>query len=190
MAFKLECAQCGRDLEGWNCVPYTETRYCPYCGKKITEEARAELYRKTTDAEMSDMIKDHVLDLLSCAENEDGTYDSSMLRPDELAERAWEAENIDGVVFYSNYAADLFVRRHEEWVGTAVDYLEDMVGDGSYSKMRCECVDRFLVAAFIAATEHYLYGQIGIDRNGGEMTDGQVDALKERMNATDYDGGF
>jgi hypothetical protein len=132
--------------------------------------------------EIEDMIKERVLDALD-------NYDSNSA--EELAYKVWESENCDGVVFYSNYLADKFVMRHSDWVDSALEYLEGEMGeDGHYMKTKAECNDRFLVAAFIEATERFLYEDCGIDRDEGELSEERVSEIKEVVNSTSYSGEF
>jgi hypothetical protein len=142
------------------------------------------LHRKTTIEEISDMIREHLLDMLS-------ERDGMDVSADELGNLAWECENCDGVVFYSNYRADQFVMRHMDWVDAALDYIGDNFGDADhYAKMRAGCNDRFLVAAFIYATEHYVFDQLGIDRDEGDLTKKRIKEIKRLIQTTSYDGDF
>jgi hypothetical protein len=104
---------------------------------------------------------------------------------------AWERENVNGVIFYLNYTAERFAIRHSEWVDNALTYLIAEFGsDSKCIQDRVECVDRFLVPAFILATRHYLYSQLGIDANEGSLTEERRDELKHLVKATRYDGNF
>jgi hypothetical protein len=157
-------------------------RHCPRCGRKLLKDQIEDLWSKCTDGEIAGMIENRVLCILE--EDDD-------LVADELGYKAWEAENVDGVMFYSNYAADQFVMRHSSWVDDAVVAVSDAHGDNDcYLKMRAECNDRFLVAAFIQATEHYLYFQLEIDYNEGALTAERRKELQERIKEVHYDGGF
>jgi len=77
------------------------------------------------------------------------------------------------------------------WVDDALAYACDNYGDaGRYVDMLTTCKDRFLVVAFIAATEHYLYGQLGIDPNEGKMTKKRIKEIARMVKDTEYDGRF
>jgi predicted nucleic acid-binding Zn-ribbon protein len=180
----LKCRKCGNDLEQWNAGQYLWIKYCPQCGTKLLKKQSEALHRKTTIEEISDMIREHLLDLLS-------DIDGMDVSADDLGNLAWERENYDGVVFYSNYRANRFVTRHLDWVDGALDHIGDCVGEVEfYAKMRAECNDRFLVAAFIYATEHYVFNQLGIGWDEGALTKKRIKEIKRLIKATDYDGGW
>jgi hypothetical protein len=142
------------------------------------------LYRKTTVDEISDMIRGHLLDMLSGKSGMD-------VSADELADLAWEREWYDGSVFYSSHKADQFVMRHLDWVDRAVEHITDNFWDMDHLvKMKAGGNDRFLVAAFMAATECYVYDQLGIDRDEGDLTKTRIKEIKKRINAIEYDGGW
>jgi DNA-directed RNA polymerase subunit RPC12/RpoP len=184
MSAEIECRKCGNDLEQWNTGRYLWIKYCPYCGTKLLKKQSEALHRKTTVEEISDMIRGRVLDMLSGLDGMDVDVDG-------LGHLAWESEDCDGVVFYSNYQADLFVVRHMDWVDEALDCLGDRFGDVErYVKVKAECNDRFLVAAFILATEHFLYDQLGIDCDEGKLTEGRIAEIKRLVKTTSYDGEF
>jgi hypothetical protein len=110
---------------------------------------------------------------------------------DELGNLAWECENCNGVVFCSNYQADQFVTRHMNWVDEALEYACDNFGDAEYyTKMKAGCNDRFLVVAFIYATEHYVFDQLGIGRDEGDLTKKRIKEIKRLVKTTSYDGGW
>jgi hypothetical protein len=88
---------------------------------------------------------------------------------------------------YDNYEAENFEKRHAEWVNEAVEFLGEKF---EVAKMKAECVDKFLVAAFLYATEHYVYGQLGVDRDEGNLNRSRVRELKRLVKATVYDGEF
>ena len=174
----IECRKCGSDLENWNCGERTRINYCPNCGAKLRKKQRDALCRKTTDEEIDDRVRGNLLDM----------FDSYVgdLHADGLAERAWESENCDGVVFYSNYEADRFAMRHAEWVDGALEYICDVLGDdGCYIRMKSECNDRFLVAAFIEATRKYLYDQLCIE-DAGVLSGKRVREIKNLVKETPY----
>jgi hypothetical protein len=56
--------------------------------------------------------------------------------------------------------------------------------------MKAECNDKFLVCAFIEATEHYLYSQLEIDNNEGELTAKRRKEIRALIKETRYDGEF
>jgi hypothetical protein len=157
-------------------------KYCPACGRKLHKVTAEELWRLCTDDEIADMIEEHVLDMLDNYEDIDAG---------EMAYTAWESENIDGVVFYLNYKADNFAIRHREWVNGAFMSLVDSFGsDGKYAEMMVDCMDRFLVAAFIIATEYYLYQQLELDNNEGRLSPERREEIRSLVKETRYDGGF
>jgi DNA-directed RNA polymerase subunit RPC12/RpoP len=184
MSAEIECRKCGNDLEQWNNERDLWINYCPYCGTRLLKKQSETLHRKTTVEEVSDMIRGNLLDMLS---DRDGTD----VNADELGTLAWERENCDGVVFYSNYEADHFVARHMAWVDEAFGYACDNFGDAEhYVRMRAECNDRFLVIVFIYATEHYVFNQLGIDRYEGNLTKKRIKEIKRLVKTTSYDGGW
>jgi predicted nucleic acid-binding Zn-ribbon protein len=184
MSIELECRKCGYDLEQWNSGQNLWIKYCPQCGKKLLKKQSAALHRKTTVGEISDMIREHLLDMLSGRDGMD-------VSADETGYLAWESENRDGVVFYSNYLADRFVARHVYWVDEALDCIGDSFGDADhYAKIRAECNDRFLVSVFIYATEHYVFDQLGIDRDEGDLTKTRIKEIERLIKTTVYDGLF
>jgi hypothetical protein len=101
----------------------------------------------------------------------------------------WEGENNDGVVFRSNYEADLFAMRHLDWVDGALTYVcnETDLGD-SYISMKAESNDKFLVVAFIYATEQYLYRQLGVDFDESILTKKRIKKIERLVKDTEYDG--
>jgi DNA-directed RNA polymerase subunit RPC12/RpoP len=179
---EIWCRRCGNDLEQWNNGRSLWIKYCPFCGARVLKKQREELHRKTTILEISDMIRGHLLDMLSGREGMD-------VSADELGDLAWECENVDGAVFYSNYRADQFVTRHMDWVDGALEHAGDACGDGGlYARMKAECNDRFLVVAFIYATEHYVFDQLGIDRDEGDLTKKRIKEIVRLIKRTKYDG--
>jgi hypothetical protein len=178
---EMHCHYCNADLMGWN-TGFAALRYCPACGRKIHKPVTNALWRLCTTDEMADTIEEHVLEALE-------NYDL----PDagELDLLAWERENADGVVFYANYRAEQFTIRHNEWVDDALAYMIDEFGsERTQIKDRVECVDRFLVSAFILATKHYLYEQLGIDTGEGRLTEERREELKRLVKEIRYDGNF
>jgi DNA-directed RNA polymerase subunit RPC12/RpoP len=184
MSAEIECRKCGNNLEQWNNERNLWINYCPYCGTRLLKKQSETLYRKTTVEEISDMIREHLLDMLQGCDGND-------VSADELGELAWESENYDGVVFCSNYRADQFATRHMDWVDDALEYVCNNLGDAErYAKMKAECNDRFLVIAFIYATEYYVFDQLGIDRDEGDLTKTRIKEIKRRIKQTAYDGNF
>jgi hypothetical protein len=184
MSAEIECRKCGNDLEQWNSGRNLWIKYCPQCGTKLLKKQSEALHRKTTVEEISDMIRGHLLGMLSGRDGMD-------VSADELGYLAWESERCDGVVFYSSYQADQFVTRHMDWADMALDHIGDRFGDVDYyAKIRAECSDRFLVSAFIYATEHYMFDQLGIGRNEGGLTKKRIKEIKRLIKTTDYDGGW
>jgi hypothetical protein len=178
---ELRCTYCNADLEDWN-TGAAFMKYCPACGRKLHKAVADDLWRLCTVDEIAGMIEGRVLDMLDNYEGIDAG---------EIAYTAWENENANGVVFCSNYAADRFAIRHREWVDEALISLADRSGDdGRYAEMMADCMDRFLVAAFINATEHYLYGQLGIDSSEGILSPERVKELCGLVKETRYDGNF
>lgn len=181
MSEQFKCRSCGTDLEDWN-VGTAIIRHCPSCGTKLPTGQADQLWRKCTDSEIEDMIKERILEALDNCED---------ITAEELSFRAWESENCDGVVFYSNYKADRFVMRHSDWVDSALEHLEREFGDeGHYLKMKADCNDRFLVAAFIEATEHFLFGDCEIESDGRELSKERIVEIKECVKSTRYSGDF
>jgi len=159
----IKCRKCGSDLENWNNGQYLWINYCPNCGIKLLKKQQGALHRKTTDEEIDDHVRGNLLNMFN-------NYGSD-LSADELAERAWESENADGVVFYSNYEADRFVMRHAEWVDEALEYVSDSFDDAElFVKIKSNCNDTFLVVAFTEATRKYLYDQLGINQDEGVLS--------------------
>jgi ssDNA-binding Zn-finger/Zn-ribbon topoisomerase 1 len=184
MSAEIECRKCGNDLEQWNNGWGLWINYCPYCGTRLLKKQSEALHCRTTVEEVSDMLRGRLLDMLS---DRDGMDVSA----DELGTLAWECENYDGVVLYSNYKADQFVTRHMDWIDEALEYVCDNFGDAEhYTKMKAECNDRFLVIAFIYATEHYVFNQLGIDSDEGNLTKKRIKEIKRLVKATSYDGGW
>jgi hypothetical protein len=176
----IRCIKCQSDLEAWNNNSYLWIHYCPQCGKKLPDEKSEKLFRKTTDLEISDMIQERILEM---------SEDRDEINTEDMAWLAWERENTDGVVFYNDYKADMFCVRHSDWVDGALDYCFDNFGSDHYLKMKADCSDKFLVTAFICATEDYLYNQIGVDRNEGLLSKERVKEIKKLVKETEYKGG-
>jgi hypothetical protein len=177
---ELRC-HCHADTEDWN-TGAAPIKYCPACGRKLHKAVAEELWWLCTNDEIADMIEGHVLDALDEREDIDAG---------EMEYAVWEYENANGVVFCSNYKADRFAIRHREWVDEALMSLVDNFGnDGKYAEMMVDCMDRFLVAAFITATEHYLYGQLEIDTNEGRLSPERREEIRGLVKETRYDGGF
>jgi hypothetical protein len=178
---ELRCHYCFADLEDWN-TGAAFIKYCPACGRELHEAVAEKLWRLCTNDEIADKIEGQILDMLDKYEDID---------VGEMSYTAWESENADGVVFYLNYTADKFAIRHREWVDDALLSLVDNFGDdGKYAEMMADCMNRFLVAAFIIATEHYLYGQLNIDNNEGRLTPKRREEIRCLVKETRYDGGF
>ncbi|GHT57908.1 hypothetical protein FACS1894109_11040 [Spirochaetia bacterium] len=181
MYIDLHCRKCGAELEDWN-IGNNAIRYCPCCGRKLLQKQNDELWRKCTDEEISDMVEGHVLDILE-------NYDD--LDAGDMGYTAWEGENANSVVFCSNYTADQFAMRHSPWMDDALEAACDQYGDGDhYAKMKADCNDRFLVVAFILATEHYLYQQLEIDNDEGKLTAKRKKEIRALIKETPYDGEF
>jgi DNA-directed RNA polymerase subunit RPC12/RpoP len=184
MSVSLLCRKCDTDLEEYNVIGFHRIRYCPYCGARVLKKQGEALLKKVSGDEIEGMIKEHVLNMLACC---DGTDVSA----DGLAYKAWETENCDGVVFYHNYEADKFTMRHRDWTDNALECAELTYGDTEhYIRMKAECNDRFLVVAFILATEHFLYDQIGLEHDEGGLTKERIEEIKRLIKETPYDGGF
>jgi hypothetical protein len=182
MAAEIECRKCNSDLEQWNNGRNLWIEYCPQCGIRLLKKQSEALHRKTTVEEISDIIRERLIGVFS-------ERDGMDISADELGYLAWECENCDEVVFYSNYKADQFVTRHMDWVDEALEYLGNNFGDmNHYVEMKAGCNDRFLVPAFIYATEHYVFDQLGIDRNEGDLTKKRIKEIKRLIKTTDYDG--
>lgn len=180
---ELDCRKCHADLECYNLVADSAIMFCPCCGVQVLKKQRDVLLRKASDSEIEDMVKERVLDVLDWC-------DSGGISASDLAYDAWECENANSVVFCSNYAADMFAMRHGRWLDDALECVDCAYGDlGHYVQMKAECNDRFLVVAFILATEHFIYDLVGIDRDE-EITKKRAKELKRLVKRTPYDGGF
>ena len=182
MGVEIKCRKCGGDLGQCDGVRFLLTNYCPCCSARVLKKQREALHRMTTLQEVSDMIRDHLLDMLELKNGGD-------VSADELACLAWEYENSNGVVFCSNYEADRFVMRHLDWVNDAFEFVLGSFGDVEhYLKMKAECNDRFLVPAFIYATECYLFEQLGVDREEGDFSKKRIREIMRQIKHTEYDG--
>jgi predicted nucleic acid-binding Zn-ribbon protein len=149
-AIDLTCRKCGIDLEVFN-TGYEYMLFCPHCGARILKTQQKVLRLKISDVEIGDMVKAHLLDALSSANNG--------VRIVDLAGLAWERENYDGVVFYDNREADLFVLRHAVWIDKVMEYLTKIYGNGAaIATIKKQSNDSFLVSAFSVATERFLCG--------------------------------
>lgn len=178
---ELRCHYCHVDLQNWN-TGAEVMRYCPACGRKLHKATADALWRSCLDEEIADMVEEHVLEMLD-------NYD--MPDAGEIDFLAWECENTDGVVFYSNLKADRFAIRHSVWVSESLTAMIDRFGDDSrYAGDMAECMDRFLVSAFICATGYYLYSQLGIDNSEGCLTKERREELKRLIKENRYDGNF
>jgi len=172
------CFWCGCNLENLNFMENSWMRYCPCCGAAVEEEQQDNLHHLVTDSDIDDHVRGNLLDML---DNWSGG-----LNADELAERAWESENCSGGVFYSNLAADNFVRRHLHWINDAFEFVCNMYGDVRYAEMRATCEDTFLVIAFIEATRIYLYDQLQISQDEGKLSKKRIRAIIKRIKNTPY----
>jgi hypothetical protein len=178
------CGKCGEDLEQWNVAPYKRIRFCPSCGAELTVARSGALFHKVTPDEIADRIRGNLLDMFA-------ERDGMDTNAEDLGVFAWSAENVDGVALYSSRDADRFCARHDQWVEAAIDYLGDVIGDrGHWLKEWDACSDRFLVSAFIAATEHYVFDQLGVDRCEGVLTEKRIMEIKRLIRETPYDGAF
>jgi len=177
---ELKCRKCDSDLKMWNNMDDLWINHCPSCGTKLLKKQTDAIHRLTTDKEVSDKIRGKLLDTFN-----DFCSDVSA---DELAEMAWESENYDCVVFYSNYEADLFVRRHLYWVDSALEYVCNNYGADRYVEMKANCNDTFLVVAFIEATRIYLYNQLGINEDEGVLSAKRIKEIVCQIKETEYVG--
>jgi hypothetical protein len=183
MMYEIECPKCGADLEAYNYEPYGWIRYCPSCGKKLLKKQAECLYKKVTDGEVSGMIKEHLLDMFTY-------YEGGGISADELGDKAWESENCDGVVFYADYKADRFAGRHAKWLDAARDYMTDNFGSVNEANQKASCNDSLLVSAFIFATEHYVFDQLNVERDEGDLSKKRIKEIVRAIKSTDYDGEF
>jgi DNA-directed RNA polymerase subunit RPC12/RpoP len=180
----LSCRKCGADLENFNILECYRLSYCPQCGTRALKKQTEALARQLTNAEIEGMIKERLLDLLQ--DNSEGG-----IRAEDLANLAWETENYDGAVFYSNYVANRFIMRHMQWADDALSFIYDEFHDDShFVKMRAKDSDGFLVAAFIFATGHFLRDQAEVAYGEGVLTKKRIAEIKRLVRATAYDGGF
>jgi hypothetical protein len=184
MSVDLACRKCGNDLEAWNTERSALIRYCPGCGTRLRKPQIDLLWRKITIAEVSDEIRDRLLEVLSqddIIENTEG----------ELPQLAWEGEVCNGVVFCDNYRAGLFAARHRAWAYAALNHACEDIGEfGYWLEQHAYSVDKFLVSAFCWATEHYVYDQLGVRAIGERLTRRRVREIKRLAKATEYDGEF
>jgi len=175
----IMCRKCGSNLEDWNNAEYVWINYCPNCGIKLLKKQQYGLRQLTMDEDIDSHIRGNLLDMF---DNYSGELDAA-----ELADCAWEAENCDSVMFYSNYVANRFVMRHMHWVDEALEYVCDNFGNAEYyAKMKAECNDRFLVVAFTEATRKYLYDQLGINQDGGKLSKKRTREIIKQIKDTPY----
>jgi hypothetical protein len=182
MSVKLDCQACGGDLTLWNNGHFLRFWYCPACGERLSDEQCEALYYRTTPEEVADMIQGHLLDLFDNRDTE--------ISADDLATAAWERECGDEAVLCSNYQADWFAIRHADWIVRAVDHAKMCGGGAYYLSVKDDCMDRFLVLAFIDATEHYVFDQLGIDRHEGVLSKPRIREIKHLISRVAYDGKF
>jgi DNA-directed RNA polymerase subunit RPC12/RpoP len=181
---ELECRKCGADLENWNMTQYVQMNNCPACGRRLLKKQTESLLRKVSVGEIGDMIKEHLLDVLQWR-------NGGEITADELVDCAWEAEGYDGVVFHSNDKADRFAVRHWKWLDRALARIDDRFGDLSpYVQLKEECRDRFLVVAFRCATEHFVFDQLGVDRDEDNLFATRIKEIVRLIKKTDYDEEF
>jgi DNA-directed RNA polymerase subunit RPC12/RpoP len=183
MSDDIECLKCGTDLEAYNYELYGWIRYCPSCGKKLLKKQVERLHKKVTDGEVSGMIKGHLLDMFAC-------YEGGGISADEFGYKAWERENCDGVVFYSDYKADRFAGRHADWLALARDYMTDNFGSVNEANSNASCNDSLLVSAFIFATEHYVFDLLNVEQDEGNLSKTRIKEIVRSIKSTDYDGEF
>jgi hypothetical protein len=167
-------------LERWN-TGRALLAYCPACGAKLPKKQRGKLWWKCSDGEIEDRIKGALLDLLDWCDE---------VSADELTDKAWESENRDGVVFYSNYEADQFCMRHYKWVDIAFDHAAGVFGEDFVRAGKQAGNDAFLVVAFTLATEHFLYDQCGVDGDEGNLSKKRIREIEALIKHTSYDGRF
>jgi Zn-finger nucleic acid-binding protein len=183
MTMTIECPSCGADLDVWN-AGERPIRYCPACGEELDYGTWDALWAKCCTGELSRMISEKVLDFIDNMDNE------SIEDVHELPYQIWESENCNGVLFCSDYLAERFDMRHRAWVAEALSEATDRFGsdDGHYERMYANCVDSFLVVAFIMATVYYFNTQIGFDHD--KVTGSELKELRDTIKRTAYDGGF
>jgi len=177
----ISCHRCSISLDEWSIVEFRWLIYCPNCGAKLLKKEKEELHCLTTDEDIDNHIRGNLLDMLD-------DLGGGGLGADELADRAWESENANGVVFCSHYEADKFVTRHRRWVDQALEYVCNEFGEADYYvKMKTDCDDKFLVVAFIEATRRYLYDQLAIDCNEGSLSKKRICEIKRQIKETPYE---
>ena len=178
----LDCRKCKTDLEPWNRRPDFWILYCPRCGAKLPKKQSNELYRMTTEEEISEIIQQHLLRFLNSPVGDISTAD--------LAFSAWARENYDGVVFYHNYGADSFVARHTKWIRAFFEYANCCLDSDLCLKTQADGNDRLLVAVFLYATKHYIHDQLEIDTREGVLSKRRIKEIIALVKETEYDGEF
>jgi hypothetical protein len=141
---------------------------------------RDALWRKTTDGEIEDMIKERLFEHFSLWEGGD-------VSADELPSVIWENENVNGAFFCSNYRARRFCQQHTGWFDKALGYIHETYGD--YGE-RWSDSDKCLVVAFIAATEHYIWQDCGVEPDEGNLSRKRMREIKRLVKNTPYSGEF
>jgi lipoate-protein ligase A len=71
-----------------------------------------------------------------------------------------------------------------------MEHAVDSSGTEHYAKLYAECVDKFLVAAFIDATEHFVFDQAGVDRDEDSLSKKRIKEIMRLVKSARYDGDF
>jgi hypothetical protein len=187
----FNCDKCGTDIENYNFLEGNRICFCPACGAKLPEKQCEGLLCKTTVYEIDEIITNHLLDVLSLYEDGDLDYENDAIDVGELTSKAWEAEDRDGTLFFYTFDNTKFNMRHTKWVDEALSYACDNYGSAErYLKMRAERLCCFLVVAFMAATDHFLFSQLGIGINDNTWNRERAAEIKHLIETTTYDGDF
>jgi hypothetical protein len=179
---QIECPGCGSCLEWWN-TGYGLICHCPACGEKLPDELREALWARCCASELDALVRGEVLDFL-----DDG--EGFRLDADEIADKVMECDLINGAFFYNNQKADLFRIRHQTWLQDALDALIDRTeGSEYFLELLKSGTDRFMVEAVLAAVDHYITEQLGLE-DELYLSGRELACLREKVEETPYDGRF
>ena len=182
----IRCKTCASRLEEWYALKDSGLFFCPACGQRIDMDQRGALSALTTNAEIDGIIRESLLD---CVCGYDGS--DNVLYADSIAAEAFSADRANGSYFCDTYKTKLFAARHRQWIEDALDYMCNNYGEPlHYTEMFVHNIEAFLVEAFIAASEYYLYSQLGIDSGEGILPADRIQWIIEGIKGTEYDGNF